>query len=114
MTFVPCRHYVNNLVQYATGVEGITRKATREVGDTSYYKQSRQSRPWLVLRLSTCIVMPSRAMRRSTLPPRARLPGRIAWCWWRTTSQMWASGHASRYSWLWHGMTCFDEIKVDC
>ena len=30
-----CRHYVNNLVQYATGVEGITRKATREVGSTS-------------------------------------------------------------------------------
>ena len=30
-----CRHYVNNLVQYATGVEGITRKATREVGGMS-------------------------------------------------------------------------------
>lgn len=25
------RHYVNNLVQYATGIQGITRKATREV-----------------------------------------------------------------------------------
>jgi hypothetical protein len=36
MTVMPamCRHYVNNLVQYATGVEGITRKATREVGGT--------------------------------------------------------------------------------
>jgi hypothetical protein len=32
-----CRHYVNNLVQYATGIEGITRKATREVGDTSHH-----------------------------------------------------------------------------
>ena len=31
-----CRHYVNNLVQYATGVEGITRKATREVSGMSH------------------------------------------------------------------------------
>jgi hypothetical protein len=39
MTVMPgiCRHYVNNLVQYATGVEGITRKATREVGGISHH-----------------------------------------------------------------------------
>lgn len=113
-----CRHYVNNLVQYATGVEGITRKATREVGSTSchdvYSEHGRQSRLRLVLTVHTYVSVPLCVMRRSTLPPRAHLRGRIVWSWWRTTSQMLASGHASRYSLgLWHGVTCLIECSLD-
>jgi hypothetical protein len=70
------------------------------------YEMSHQlSTPQLLLRLSTCVIMPSCVVCRSTPPPRARLRGRTAWCWWRTTSQMLASGHASRYRLrLWHDL----------